>query len=96
MMASRISFDRDPPVTFTYTMRLDMRSRHDDIESTSWHSLVSRYKEGAVASKMELMGAIFEGELSQCGSNDSKARTVVKRTQISLSAESAVVNRPTS
>lgn len=94
-MVSSTSFERVPPVTPTYAMRLERRSRHDDLDSTSMHSSVSRYKAGAVAATIELMDGIIVREFSQCGSIVSMARTVVRRTQISLSAESAVVNRPT-
>ena len=73
-MVVRILFVIKPPVCTQ--IRLARRSRHDDRDSTSAHSLTNWYKAGAVGSTVEWRS---EGTFSHCGSNASMAWTVVSR-----------------
>mmetsp|Transcript_14453 Transcript_14453/g.31346 ORF Transcript_14453/g.31346 Transcript_14453/m.31346 type:complete len:242 (+) Transcript_14453:1416-2141(+) len=90
-MVLRVSFVSEPPVMPTYVTRLERRSRHEDRDSTSVHSLVNRYNAGAVGSTIEWSS---DGEPSHCGSSASMAWTQVSRTVMSFSAERADASIP--
>lgn len=92
-MVSRTSFESAAPLTPTNVMRLERRSRQAVRDSTSSHSLVSWYNAEDTGSTI---ACSIEESLSHCGSSESRAWTVVRRTHTSFCtvSDSTEANTP--